>query len=510
MKKVYIKHFTRRKFLKGSLLFGVSINCGSLLAACGGGGGGGGSSKTSGPYTSNQGLGIIDAHSHIGKFYREEFRTYSPEYAALLNSDFCVTCLSATGDHLFQGFQVEGLDETGHTTESFARAHELVDAGIAQFILTPDDLEAVCSGNQPPGFILTMEGADPLAGNLDYLDRFYEMGIRSITLIHYHNNELGDVQTVWRGDSGPFKGGLTEFGQQVIQRMEQLGMLVDVTHASSDTLAGILDVVTKPIIDTHTGPRYSSNLPRLRTWDELEAIAATGGLVGSWPIKMDNLQRQTIDDWGDEILDMVDRLGVDHVCVGTDADGLPSLVDGYESISDLYKLGNYLINGGLTEVDVLAIFGGNLQRLYADILSPVNPGINNLCKIRIRIQSNSDFALLFLVEGGRWFRAEEISASPSASEIRIVQEEQLTQINQNIDLANQKNEVELIVDVRLARFNADPEVVFRLEKGGIGDMTVEIVNGAGQVVDALTWFEGDPGVDDAKLFAVATNNLLRC
>lgn len=108
-----------------------------------------------------------------------------------------------------------------------------------------------------------------------------------ITLIHYRNNELGDVMRPWRDlHPGARNEGLTPAGRKVIERMQELGMVVDVAHAHENTLKQIVGLSEKPLVDSHTNPcsfEDSSRCGRFRTWKEMEWIAKTGGMVCTWP-----------------------------------------------------------------------------------------------------------------------------------------------------------------------------------------------------------------------------------
>ena len=221
------------------------------------------------------------------------------------------------------------------------------------------------------GAILTVEGGDPLGLDLKRVDRFYDLGVRVITLMHYTINELGDT-----GREAPKNNGLTRFGRRVVERMNELGMVIDVTHADPKTLRDAARVTSAPLIDSHTHilPHGSatSRPKRLRTWTDVEAVARTGGVVCTWPLARNHpgvSGRWTFGDWAREILEVKKRMGIEHVGLGTDGGGgLPARIMGYRNILDLPKLAAAMLKVGLTWGDVKAYMGGNVERVLKTCL----------------------------------------------------------------------------------------------------------------------------------------------
>jgi membrane dipeptidase len=125
-------------------------------------------------------------------------------------------------------------------------------------------------------------------GKIDRLKGFYNLGVRLITLVHYRNNELGDAMKAYPGSTlGPANNGVTPAGRKIVDEMQNMGMVVDVTHAQVKTLVQIVAMSRKPIIDSHTCPCKSSDASqcgRTRTWEEMELVARTGGIVCTWPL----------------------------------------------------------------------------------------------------------------------------------------------------------------------------------------------------------------------------------
>lgn len=150
------------------------------------------------------------------------------------------------------------------------------DAG-ANFALTPADFVRLHHRKEIAA-LLTVEGGDFLAGDASYLKTAFADGVRAITLVHYHPNELGDNQTA------PPRAGLTDFGREVVTEMDRFGMVIDVAHASQDTVRGVLETSRNPVMCSHTVLAGSSgNYPRFISEGLARDIAAKGGIIGAWP-----------------------------------------------------------------------------------------------------------------------------------------------------------------------------------------------------------------------------------
>jgi membrane dipeptidase len=181
--------------------------------------------------------------------------------------------------------------------------------------------------------------------------------------LHDHNNEIGFNQ---RSQSdGPLK----PFGIQVVEKMNELGMIIDVAHAKTQTLKSIAKISAIPLVDSHTSPDPLDrplSTSRMRNWNEMELVAKTGGVICTWPLAyaIGNYQRTTLIDWAKEIVKMKQRLGIEHVGLGTDGGGnLPQKVNGWKSISSLPKLIVAMRSVGLSQNEIAAFVGDNFLRV---------------------------------------------------------------------------------------------------------------------------------------------------
>ncbi len=204
--------------------------------------------------------------------------------------------------------------------------------------------------------LLSLEGAHALAGKLENLDRLYEIGFRIIGFTHFFDNELGGSA------HGIHKGGITEFGKQVIKRMDELEMFIDISHASPTLIEDIFVLSKRPILVTHTGLQAicPSESKRNLTDKQIKRVAASGGLIGIgfWPTVTCN---KSITGIIESIRYVSDLVGVDYVGLGSDFDG--NVLVPFTS-SSIQQLTHALIQADFSEEQILKIMGGNLQRVF--------------------------------------------------------------------------------------------------------------------------------------------------
>ncbi|MAT55742.1 MAG: peptidase M19 [Saprospirales bacterium] len=199
--------------------------------------------------------------------------------------------------------------------------------------------------------LLAIEGAHCLEGQLDNLDDFYEAGVRMIGLTHFFDNELGGSA------HGIEKGGLTDFGKRAVERMEELGIIIDLAHASPKLFADVMAMVKRPVVVSHTGVKGTCNNIRNLSDEQLRQVAARGGLVG---IALFNGATCGSDAKAQAraIAHAVDVAGVDHVALGSDWDGA---VKAHYDVTGLPMLVDELLRLGFTEGDIRKIMGENVK-----------------------------------------------------------------------------------------------------------------------------------------------------
>lgn len=185
--------------------------------------------------------------------------------------------------------------------------------------------------NHTPTVIQSVEGGHFLEGQLDRLGVAYNRGLRHLGLLHDHDasTPLGDVYT-----NPPQFGGLTTFGNDVIKECNKLGILIDLAHASNETLNAALKITAHPVLISHMGldtqlgkNEFMAKMmrPRLISAAQAKMVADAGGVIGVWTHLAD-----TPLEYAQNVRALVDVIGVDHVCIGTDT----KLTPPYRSPSD--------------------------------------------------------------------------------------------------------------------------------------------------------------------------------
>jgi len=244
----------------------------------------------------------------------------------------------------------------GYHLDRLAWVDELVAKHGIRRALTVADLKAAHAAGQP-AIIVDIEGLDFLEKKLERLEESYRRGVRTMQLVHYTPNDIGDFQT------GPVvHHGLSPFGADVIRACDRLGVVVDVAHATADTVTQALRVSTKPLLLSHTalrGSRAQGPTPlteRQITPDHARAIADTGGSIGIWHFF------PSFERYVDGLKEMADVVGVDHVSIGTDTASTPGLFSEYDHFP---RLVDAMLRGGFTPADAAKVVGGNYLRIFA-------------------------------------------------------------------------------------------------------------------------------------------------
>ena len=254
--------------------------------------------------------------------------------------------------------------------------------------------------------VLSAEGGHQIDDDLAVLREYRRMGILSMTLSHFRNNDWADSST-----DKPVHNGLTEFGKQVVREMNRIGMIVDVSHVSDKTFYDALAVSTKPVLVSHSSCRALSDVARNVTDDMLRALAKNGGVIGinfgegflnpkdaellkksinAISFQAPDLTGKALDDYAateyrrdleqsvkpfatiDDAVAQIDHAvkvaGIDHVGIGSDFDGIVAPPRGLEDISKMTYLAAALLKKGYRDEDVKKIMGGNTLRLIRQVV----------------------------------------------------------------------------------------------------------------------------------------------
>jgi membrane dipeptidase len=221
--------------------------------------------------------------------------------------------------------------------------------------LSAADLEAAHAAGQP-SIVGDIEGLDFLEGKLERLEEAHQRGVRHVQLVHYTPNDIGDFQT-----GVVTHQGLTSYGAEVMRACHRLGFVCDVAHATEDMVKQAVKVATKPLLLSHTALSGSPAMGptplkgRQVSPDHARAIAETGGAVGIWHFF------PSIEKYVDGLKEMVDVVGIDHVCVGTDQQVAPGTLQDYAQWVHLVAA---MLRGGFAPEEAGKIAGGNYMRVF--------------------------------------------------------------------------------------------------------------------------------------------------
>jgi membrane dipeptidase len=234
------------------------------------------------------------------------------------------------------------------------------------------------------GFLLSLEGAEPIGTDISLLRVFYELGVRNLGLVWSRRNAVGDGSHFSHVREGR-KGGISPFGVQVIDEAEKLGMVIDVSHLNDEGFWDVIELTKKPIIASHSNSRVLSNTMRNLTDEQMKAIASKGGVIGVNAVSIivaTEDENSNLVQYLNHIVHIVDLIGVNHVGIGLDlcdgffkyvsADDLASMprkpfdvIDGHQNSS---KLIEGLISRGYNNNDIEKILGGNFLRIFMQIV----------------------------------------------------------------------------------------------------------------------------------------------
>ncbi|HKQ91444.1 MAG TPA: dipeptidase [Blastocatellia bacterium] len=202
------------------------------------------------------------------------------------------------------------------------------------------------------GGFLGLEGAHALEDDLNNLDRLFDAGFRMIGLAHFFDNEMAGSA------HGVEKYGLTDKGRELVWRMEEKRVFIDLAHASSKTIDDVLRIAAQPVIVSHTGVKGTCDNRRNLSDDQLKAIANNGGIVGIgfWDTAVCNRDAAAI---ARAIRHAANIMGVDHVALGSDYDGA---VEAPFDATGIVQITDALLREGFNEDEIRKIMGENVIR----------------------------------------------------------------------------------------------------------------------------------------------------
>ena len=293
-----------------------------------------------------------------------------------------------------------GEEAVTATLEEVDTVHRMIRRypDVFELARTADDVERIFGADKIAS-MMGMEGGHSIDSSLAVLRMFYRLGVRYMTLTHGRNVPWTDS-----GTDEPEHGGLTRFGEEVVREMNWLGMLVDLSHISPDTMRDALRVTEAPVIFSHSSARALTDVPRNVPDDVLELVVENGGVVMVTFVpgfvspdvaghgRAANTERARLEAaypndaaasdagmaaWREahpapratlsQVADHIDHVrqvaGIDHIGIGSDFDGISSVPVGLEDVSTYPALTTELLRRGYSDADVRQVLGHNVLRV---------------------------------------------------------------------------------------------------------------------------------------------------
>ena len=268
--------------------------------------------------------------------------------------------------------------------EHIADWHEMVLENNAVIARTTQDFKAAKFSNRPC-LIMGSQNPKPFEESLTYIRILHELGLRIVQLAYSSQNYIGT------GGPGA-DSGITNYGRKVIEEMNRVGILIDVSHCGDSTVMDAIKYSEKPIAITHANPRTFVNHDRSKTDDQMLAVADKGGFVGltAWGAisEVKKGSRPQLEDFLDMMEHVIDLIGVDHVGFGLDLtphwDWEPDdyynnfkrlypnlscervedrMIEGLHHVSKVVNISRGLVARGYSDEDIVKILGGNMIRV---------------------------------------------------------------------------------------------------------------------------------------------------
>ena len=310
---------------------------------------------------------ILDSHCDSPMLFDEGSHFYSK------NPEMLVDLHKMTAGRQDASFMVAYLKQEGRDEESLkaavakaGRLLSLIDERIAEckgyaaIATTPDELWQ----NKFKGIKSVVKGVEngyAIGLDIDNIDRLRSRGVAYMTLCHNGDNDICDSH---KGNHE--HNGLSEFGKRVVERMNKVGMMVDLSHASEKSFWDALECSSKPIICSHSSSRALCDHTRNLTDEQMRALARSGGVaqVCMYSGFLKKEEDATVIDAVRHIMHMIDVMGVDHVGIGSDFDGGGG-IPGLEDASWFVSLTGRLMAEGLTEEQLSLLWGRNFLSVWS-------------------------------------------------------------------------------------------------------------------------------------------------
>ncbi len=315
----------------------------------------------------------------------------------------------------FAAFVGQGNQDSIGLAKAFVQTDQIIDAVYkainaypekAEIAITSDDGYRIEKSGKR-SIYLGIENGFALADKIENINYFYKKGIRYITLVHTRNNHIADSST----DTTLYNG-ISKFGEEVVKKMNELGIMIDVSHASDSSFYDVIALSKTPVIASHSCSRALCDNPRNLSDEMLKALAKNGGVIqmcilsdyvkkmpsypardsahvafeikhSNWANYNEEQRKNGIREWHQldvnfppnlanvtDVIDHIDHIvkiaGIDHVGIGTDFDGGGDVIGCYD-VSEMGNITIELVKRGYTEEQIIKIWGGNFMRVFKEV-----------------------------------------------------------------------------------------------------------------------------------------------
>jgi membrane dipeptidase len=341
---------------------------------------------------------VISLHDHCFVAPKDlknflEFRRYGREYTAY--EGLSVSGLDCVFDAMMDGTAMI-TSRAGWKWEDVIfdigmRLSDIAHQDMVKLALTTQDIRDAKRDGRI-AFVVSIEGAAMIENELDRIDVLYGFGMRSLGICYSEGNALG------AGLKEPAHYGLTDFGKRAVERMNKLGIAIDVSHANDQTSLDTIKHSKHPVFITHAGARALWDTPRLKPDEVIKACAEKGGVIGieaapHTTITRNNL-RHSLDSFMEHFEYCVDLVGIDHVAFGPDTlfgdhvglhtalrealslkaskgkEAYPTVeyVDGIENPAEAFpNIVRWLVKKGYSDDEIAKVIGGNIMRVLDEV-----------------------------------------------------------------------------------------------------------------------------------------------
>jgi membrane dipeptidase len=368
----------------------------------------------------------LDAHIDI------EVSFFTPEMPDRIGCQKLASLPAMKSGGLDGAFFTAYVEQGPLTDEGFAAAHDLAIEKIKRIhhvaetempedvalALTPQDVSRIHDQGKIVA-IIGLENGYPMGEDIRNVEKFYNLGVRYITLSHIGHNQICD-SNLGLDAQPPVHNGLSSFGQKVVAEMNRLGMIIDVSHISKKSMLDVIRLSKAPVMASHSTHRDFCGIERMWDDEQLLALKENGGvihLVGLsmsikaeppektaaisqlreemgfpkdyWPFflaferaplettreynrRLEAIERQfpsaSVKDFVDHIDDLVERIGIDHIGISSDFYDESWSLKGWKDAGETFNITLELVRRGYTEDEIAKIWSGNILRVWREVI----------------------------------------------------------------------------------------------------------------------------------------------